>query len=91
MLRVMMNTPSGNDMEFDGPSAYRIRVYGRLSASWSGRLGGMTITVFSTDTGPSVTSLVGELSDQADLAGVLNALYGLRMPVLSVECLNAIP
>ena len=91
MLRVMMNTPSGNDMAFDGPAAYRIRVRGRLSASWSGRLGGMTITVFSTDTGPYVTSLVGELSDQADLAGVLNALYGLHLPVLSVECLNAIP
>ena len=51
----------------------------------------MTITVYSADTGPWVTSLVGELSDQADLAGVLNTLYGLHLPVLSVECLNAIP
>ena len=51
----------------------------------------MTITVFSADTGPCVTSLVGELSDQADLAGVFNTLYGLHLPVLSVECLNATP
>ena len=91
MLCVMMNTPSDDDMEFDGPSVYRIRVRGRVSASWSGRLGGLTITVFSADTGPWVTSLVGELSDQADLAGVLNTLYGLHLPVVSVECLNAIP
>ena len=91
MLRVMMDTLSANDLEFDGPAVYRIRVSGQLSASWSGRLGGMTITVFSSDTGPRVTSLVGELNDQADLAGVLNALYGLHLPVLSVECLNALP
>ena len=91
MLRVMMNHPSGEDMEFDGPSVYRIRVRGRVSANWSDRLGGMTITVFSADTGPCVTSLVGELSDQADLAGVFNTLYGLHLPVLSVECLNTVP
>ncbi len=87
----MMSTPSTADLEFDGPAVYRIRIRGQLSASWSGRLGGMTITVFSADTGSRVTSLVGELSDQADLAGVLNTLYGLHLPVLSVECLNALP
>jgi hypothetical protein len=91
MLSLMSNTPSANDLKFDGPAVYRIRVSGRVPASWSSRLEGMAITVFSTDTGPHVTSLVGELSDQADLAGVLNALYGLHLPVLSVECLNVIP
>ena len=91
MLRVMMDTPSANQLEFDGPAVYRIRVRGRVPATWSDRLGGMAITVFSSDTGPRVTSLVGELNDQADLAGVLNALYGLHLPVLSVECLNALP
>ena len=91
MLRVMMNTPSANDLEFDGPAVYRIRVRGRVPASWSSRLEGMAITVYSTDTGPCVTSLVGELSDQADLAGVFNTLYGLHLPVLSVECLNPTP
>ena len=87
----MMSTLPADDLRFDRPALYRIRVSGQLSASWSDRLGGMTITVFSADTGPRVTSLVGELSDQADLAGVLNTLYGLHLPVLSVECLNALP
>jgi hypothetical protein len=91
MLCVMMNTQSGYDLKFDGPAVYRIRVLGRVPASWSSRLEGMAITVYSTDTGPCVTSLVGELSDQADLAGVFNTLYGLHLPVLSVECLNTVP
>ena len=91
MLGVMMNALSADDLEFDGPAVYRIRVRGRLPAIWSGRLAGMAITVFNADTGPCVTSLVGELTDQADLAGVFNTLYGLHLPVLSVECLNATP
>jgi hypothetical protein len=91
MLRVTMDTFVADDIDFDGPAVYRIRVLGQLSASWSSRLGGMTITVFTADMGARVTSLVGELSDQADLAGVLNTLYGLHLPVLSVECLNATP
>jgi hypothetical protein len=87
----MMNAFSADTLGFDGPAVYRIRVRGRVPTIWSGRLAGMTITVFSADTGPCVTSLVGKLSDQADLAGVFNTLYGLHLPVLSVECLNVIP
>jgi hypothetical protein len=38
--------------------------------------------------GPAVTTLEGELLDQAALAGVLNTLYELHMPVLEVKCLS---
>jgi len=34
-----------------------------------------------------VTTLVGPLIDQAQLAGVLRALFERRLPVLSVEAL----
>ena len=90
MLRVMMNTLPASDLTFDGPAAYRIQCSGRIPASWSDRLEGMTVTVESPGDGTSVTTLVGELGDQASLAGVLNTLYELRLPVLSVECLQAV-
>lgn len=32
-----------------------------------------------------VTTLVGQLRDQAALFGVLNSLYELHLPILSVE------
>jgi len=89
MLRVMMNTPAADDLRFDGPAVYRISVCGRIAARWSDRLGGMTITVEPADTGQSITTLLGELEDQASLAGVLNTLYELHLPVLSVEHLSA--
>ncbi len=38
-----------------------------------------------------VTTLEGELSDQAALAGVLNSLYELHLPVLMVMRLNIEP
>ena len=84
-----MNALPADDLTFDGPAAYRIFIRGRIPTSWSGRLQGMTITVDSTDADAPITVLEGVLADQASLAGVLVALYDLRLPVLSVECLSA--
>ena len=41
------------------------------------------------DDGLPVTTLSGELADQAALVGVLNQLYNLRVAVLSVTRVNA--
>ena len=35
-----------------------------------------------------VTTLIGKMSDQAQLSGLLNSLHELHMSVLSVEKLN---
>jgi hypothetical protein len=51
-------------------------------------LGGMTISLEPAEEGSQVTTMVGELSDQSALAGVLNTLYELHMPVLSVKRMN---
>ena len=90
MLRVMMNKQFATDLRFDSPAIYRICVCGRITARWSDRLGGMTITVDTPSAGSAVTTLVGELDDQASLAGVLNTLYELHLPVLSVKVLEGV-
>jgi len=38
--------------------------------------------------GEPVTELVGQVRDQAALAGMLNSLYELHLTLLSVEYLN---
>ncbi len=78
-------------VKFDGPATYRICVRGNITAKWADRLDGMAISVETPDEGPPVTTLVGELLDQASLASIFDALYALHLPVLSVECLNARP
>jgi hypothetical protein len=70
---------------FDHPAVYQIIVQGRIDPTWSDRLEGMAISMVTVEASPSVTTLEGELSDQASLAGVLNTLYELHMPVLSVK------
>ena len=46
-----------------------------MDPTCSDRLGGMTITTTSEGDEAPVTTLVGRLSDQAALMGVLNTLY----------------
>jgi len=71
-----------------GPAIYRIRVRGRLDADLSGRLEGMHIENLARDDGKAESILEGRLIDQAALAGVLNKLYELHLPVMAVDCLG---
>jgi hypothetical protein len=75
---------------FDSPVVYRVLVQGRVASNWSDRLQGMGISQATTDSGHIVSTLMGELPDQTALVGVLNALYEMHLPVLSVECLKVI-
>jgi hypothetical protein len=70
------------------PATYRIRAQGELEDSRSNILAGMSITTsFQEDEGV-VATLVGRLKDQAELSGVLNTLYEMHLPLLSVEILS---
>ena len=71
-----------------GPAIYRIRVRGRLDDELSGRLEGMHIESLARDDGKAESVLEGRLIDQAALAGVLNKLYELHLPVMAVDCLG---
>ena len=72
-----------------GPAIYKIRIRGRLDGTWSDRLGGMQITKTSGTDGQPESILVGRVVDQAMLAGILNSLYEMHLPVLSTECVNS--
>jgi hypothetical protein len=73
---------------FDCPAFYQIIVQGRIDPNWQDRLEGLAIQSINRDASPPITTLQGELTDQAALAGVLNTLYELHLPVLSVNRLE---
>ena len=77
-----------NGFKIDTPATYRIRVQGLLDKSWSERMSGMAISRIETEHKAPVTMLVGYLTDQGALAGVLSTLYNLHLPLLSVENLD---
>ena len=84
----MSNSQSWKNLKFEAQASYRIRAQGHLDDSWSDRLGGMVLTrAFTADKQP-MTILIGHLQDQSALCGVINALYDLHLPVISVEYLD---
>ena len=70
------------------PAIYRIRVQGEIDESLADRLGGMAMTTTCSVDKVLVTILEGQVADQAALSGLLNTLYGLHMPLISVEYLD---
>ena len=74
-------------LTISSPANYRITVHGSLDENWSSRIG-MNIQVkLDADRHP-VTTLTGEVLDQAMLLGVLNYVYDLGMPIAKVEWIN---
>ena len=84
----MMSKLSMRPIPFDCPATYQICVQGRIDPTSSDILGGMTISPATAEEGLPVTNLEGGLRDQAALAGVLNTLYELHLPVISVKRLK---
>ena len=67
----------------DKSASYRIKLRGKVPDSWTDRLGKMTIV----ETTPEGMTLEGRLPDQSALAGVLDTLFSLNLPILEVSCL----
>lgn len=84
----MSDTQPNENLTFETPAVYRIRVKGHIDDSLSDQLGSLIITrAFTADKHP-MTILVGQLKDQAALSGVLNEIYVLHLPLLTVESLS---
>jgi len=84
----MMNSDQKHHLTLATPVDYRITVQGWLDGSWSDRLSGMRIEVIIPENQIPTAILDGRLKDQANLLGVLNSLYELRLPILSVEIIR---
>ena len=84
----MSNQIKWETFDFSSLATYRILIKGNLPDHYSTRLGGMHIESPKGSFNPVITSLKGELCDQAALAGVLNDLYELRFPIISVQMIS---
>ncbi len=83
-----MNQSPTPHLTFDSIAVYRIRVHGRIAPSRVDWFQGMSVHPLTENGEAESTQLEGALRDQAALAGVLNTLYDMHLPVLSVECLS---
>jgi len=76
------------EYSFDLPAHYRITVTGVLDSSWVERYWGMTSSLVELKDEPDQMVLVGEVTDQAALIGIFNALYNKGHTVVLVERLH---
>jgi hypothetical protein len=74
-----------NENAFTGDGCYQIKVLGHLQASWTRRMGAMAVRSDMSGNQAEITVLEGPVRDQAELAGILNTLYELHLPLLSVN------
>ena len=75
-----MESLSHNTMNIDEPWLYEIRIEGHLSDRWSDWFDGLAIR--NDPVGETILS--GVFVDQAALFGVLNKIYALNLPLISV-------
>jgi hypothetical protein len=80
-------TPLKAALNLYDPFICRICVQGAVDQSWAEQLNGLTVSsqTLIGDTAPT-TVLFGLMTDQAALIGLVNALYSLGLPLVSVEC-----
>jgi len=67
------------------PAHYRIDVQGEMAEGWADVFSGMHITTQAGAGQTVITSLSGRVMDQSELAGVLNSLVEMHLPILLVE------
>lgn len=67
------------------PAVYELQVRGALDASWIETMHIETIDVIDSPDQGSITVLSGSFQDQAALRGVLDRIYRLNLPLISVR------
>lgn len=65
------------------PTAYQLRITGRLSPGWADWFEGLTVSLDGGD-----TLITGPVADQAALHGLLRRVRDLGLPLVSVTPIN---
>jgi hypothetical protein len=73
------------DVDFAESATYRIVAEGDLDPSYCDRLAGMSISTTNRGDRKPLATLTGKVIDQTALNGVLDTLYSIHLPILSVE------
>jgi len=84
----MPDGDAGKHLKLWTPATYCIEVEGKGDENLSDRLGGMRVTNIRKTDQSIITTLVGSVRDQAELAGLLNCLYELHLPIRAVTLIK---
>jgi hypothetical protein len=80
-----MNPSDKKPLNHAAPLNYRIQVKGHLPERWSVWFDGMQIQIEGDPSGQKITTLSGEVQDQAALHGLLERIRDLGLELLNVQ------
>jgi len=83
----MRNNP---DKYMNSLAVYEIKIQGRLDHSWSSWFEDMQISIEEHD-GKIITTLLGDICDQAALHGILSRIRDLSLGIILVRRLDKRP
>ncbi len=66
------------------PVCYRIKVCGVIDERWFTYYGNMVLEKEEKGERP-YTTIIGQVADQAALLGILNLLYDMQLPLVSIQ------
>ena len=75
-------------ISMDLPTSYAIKICGALDERWFTYYDNMALEVEDRDGKRPITTLSGEVPDQAALIGMITLLYDMRCPLISIECVG---
>ena len=66
------------------PATYRIRIVGRVNDGWSDFMSNLKQS-FDQENGATITTIIGTVTDQAALHGLLERIRDLNLTLISVN------
>ena len=89
MNEMTRNEPD-QSITIDQPGIYRIKIQGRLSEGTIRRFDEMVVSVEPNAAGVPITTLTGQITDQAALHGIVARIRDLGLPLILVELVGAV-
>ena len=80
-----MNVKDKKSLKSWSPTTYKIEIEGELNEIWVDAFEGKKITTRKREDQSVVTCLTGPVLDQCELMGILNGLFELHLPILTVK------
>ena len=86
----MARSEMDQSITVDQPGIYRIKIQGRLSEGAIRRFDEMAVSIEPNAAGVPITTLTGQITDQAALHGIVARIRDLGLPLILVELIAAV-
>jgi hypothetical protein len=89
-MNEMTRNEKDQSVTIDQPGVYRMKIQGRLSEGAIRRFDEMVVSVEANAAGVPITTLTGQITDQAALHGIVARIRDLGLPLLLVELVGTV-